>query len=312
MSELNLIVIGLGMAGKVHAKALEHISGVRVIAGVDSDPACILTFRGCELPVYSAVSDASAFHHPDVVVIATPTRTHATVCDQVAKAFPAAAILVEKPAADNYTDALRLICGGEGRKPINVAFHMAFSPEVSWGLKVAHARAAEFGSPRCIQSSHTDPYQANLASAESRLGTSWIDSGINALSVIERFAKIVERRSLGTLGEASWSAFEGTFTCEAQGGLIEAVVLTSWHVTDPARTTRISYASGAELVMDHTAVAGYLVENGRIAEIFGSDGSVSRRESHYRALYKWWLVDDKPIAPVETSMRLHDLLLRPT
>jgi hypothetical protein len=54
--------------------------------------------------------------------------------------------------------------------------------------------------------------------------------------------------------------------------------LTSWHVTDPAKTTRIRYRSGAELVMDHTAVAAYLVADGHITDAFGANASIPRRE----------------------------------
>jgi hypothetical protein len=156
-----------------------------------------------------------------------------------------------------------------------------------------------------------DPYQEDLSSAQARLGNSWIDSGINALSVIERFVTPVERRSLRQLGEPSWSTFEGRFTCEFDGGRVEGNVLTSWRVTDAARSTRIRYTSGAELVLDHHAVAGYLLRDGRVAEVFGSDGAVPRRDTHYQALYRWWLVERRPVFPRRTVARLHDLLLRP-
>ena len=91
----------------------------------------------------------------------------------------------------------------------------------------------------------------------------------------------------------------------------DALILTSWHVSDPAKTTRIRYSSGAELVMDHTAVAGYLVHNRRITAIYGSDRAIPRRERHYLALYKWWLTERNRIMPAETSLRLHELLLQP-
>jgi hypothetical protein len=63
--------------------------------------------------------------------------------------------------------------------------------------------------------------------------------------------------------------------------------------------------------MDHNAVSGYLKEDGSITEIFGTDGSVARRESHYRALYKHWLADKDSVFSPEDSMRLHELLLEP-
>ena len=40
-------------------------------------------------------------------------------------------------------------------------------------------------------------------------------------------------------------------------------------------------------------------------------GRVSRRESHYRALYASWLAAHEMIFPTAASLRLHELLLEP-
>jgi predicted dehydrogenase len=305
-SPMKVIIIGLGNAGQEHAKALEHIPNVNVIAGIDLDQSRKLTFRKCDLPIYSGVFDAASEKlDPNIIVVATPTRSHPEVCANVAEYFRTVAILVEKPAADNLGDALRIVEGVAGKQPVDVAYHMAFSPEVEWALEKARAGADALGPPIAIEAWSADPYQSQLASAQARLGSSWIDSGINALSVIERFAKPIERTSLRSIG----SAFEGQFICEAGGKNFPAVVLTSWHSTAPTRTTRIRYSSGADVVMDHHGVAGYVVENGAVSDFFGSDGTVLRREAHYKALYQSWLVDGSQIFSTDTSSRLHRLLL---
>ncbi|MGH3831424.1 MAG: Gfo/Idh/MocA family oxidoreductase [Pseudonocardiaceae bacterium] len=263
------------------------------------------------MPVYRTVQDVAAHHHPDVVVVATPTPTHAAVCGQVAETFPAARLLVEKPAAATLADARRVL-GEIGRQQaVEVAYHMSFSPEVSWAVEVARASAGILGPPVAIESAFADPYQDEPESARSRFCNSWIDSGINALSVVSRFAEPRERISLRQLSEDPESVFEARVTCVKDADVVEALFLTSWAVADAAKTTRIRYASGAELVMDHTAVAGYLVQDGAIGAVFGSDRNVPRRERHYRSLYQWWLVRGKPIISTELSLRLHDLLLRP-
>ncbi|MGH3827737.1 MAG: Gfo/Idh/MocA family oxidoreductase, partial [Pseudonocardiaceae bacterium] len=256
-------------------------------------------------------SAAAAHHHPDVVVVATPTPTHAVVCDHVAETFPAARLLVEKPAAATLADARRVL-GEIGRQQaVEVAYHMSFSPEVNWAVEVAGARAESLGPLVAIEAAFADPYQDEPESARSRFCNSWLDSGINALSVVNRFAELRERTSLRQLSGDSESVFEARMICAKKDNVVEALFLTSWHVSDAAKTTRIRYASGAELVMDHTAVAGYLVQDGAISAVLGSDRSVPRRERHYRALYQWWLVRGKPIMSTELSLRLHDLLLRP-
>jgi hypothetical protein len=144
-----------------------------------------------------------------------------------------------------------------------------------------------------------------------RTPASWIDSGINALSVLSRFVEPVGRMSLRRLGPTSWSCYEGRIACRGSDFNLEALIITNWHVSAPARSTRITYASGMELVLDHHAVSGYLIRNGEVREFFGSSGRVPRRESHYRALYRSFLTDRQPIMEAERSRRLHDLLLRP-
>lgn len=306
-----VLVVGLGTVAQTHLKALAQMSSAEVTAGVDIADRPGVMFRGRPVPVYPTMRDASDRHDPGIVVVATPTPTHATVCAEVAASFPTARILVEKPAAGTLADARFVLDDIGSRQPVEVAYHMSFSPEVTWGMQVAQARASELGAPTAIEASSTDPYCDELESARSRFGDSWLDSGINSLSVLNRFVELTRRTSLRRVGEQAWSAFEAHLTCRAGDRDLDALLLTSWHVTDAAKTTRISYDSGAELVMDHTAVAGYLVQNRQISAVFGSDRSIPRRERHYRELYRSWLVDGNPIMPARSSLHLHDLLLQP-
>jgi predicted dehydrogenase len=306
------MIAGLGKAGRDHVKALEGIPYAQVVAGIDTNRSLSLTFRERDLPVFTSAFDASTKEpNPDIVVVATPTRSHAEICEDISANFPDTTILVEKPAADNLDDARRIVEGVGAKRRVDVAYHLAFSPEVGWALGRARERAAELGTPVAIEARSADPYQLDLDSARASLGSSWIDSGINALSVIERFATLVRRESLRTIGPESHNVFEGRFTCQAAGSHLPATVLTSWHATAPARTTCIKYSSGAEIVMDHHAVVGYLLNEGEVSEIFGSDGATPRREAHYRALYRSWLSGESPVFSAKSSLRLHRLLLEP-
>ena len=306
-----LVIIGLGTAGLTHVRALEQLPGLAVLAGVDTHPdrSRPLIFNQAAVPVHTELMDAGRYD-PDIVVVATPTRTHATVCQEVGEHFPNAAVLLEKPAADSLPTARSLL---KGKQDIYVAMHMAFSPEVTWSVRLAKEKAASFGPPVAIRSIHTDAYHADHT-AESRLSNSWVDSGINALSVIDQFARMADRRSLRRLGKPTWSKFEGIFTCEAEGGQAEAMVVTSWKGAAAGRSTHIKYASGAELFMDHNTVEAYAVDNkGRLIRDFSDDSDDSdapRRERHYRALYRSWLFESRPQL-IANSLRLHELLLKP-
>jgi predicted dehydrogenase len=309
----NVLIVGLGSVASSHLRALEQVPGATVAGGVDpaasgSPP----TFHGGQVTVFPNLREAARQCRPTLVVVATPTRTHAAVCEDVCEYFPDAEVLVEKPATDDVVQARRLLGGSVTRRPVNVAYHMAFSPEVTWAAGVAAASADRLEPPTRITCWFADAYHANAADAVRRLGSSWLDSGINLLSVLSRFVTPIERRSLRQLGPPEHSAFEARIDCTtANGGALEALAVTTWFVTDASKTTRIQYASGDELVMDHTAVAGYLIRDGQIAEMFGSGGAVPRRDSHYMALYRWWLTEGRPLWPVEQSRILHEILLRP-
>jgi predicted dehydrogenase len=305
-----VLIVGLGVAGRTHLRALEQIQSIQVTACVDISAQSDLEFRAQPLPLYKTVKKAAYHHNPDVVVIATPTPTHAVVFTEVAHAFPAAKILVEKPAADNLVDARRLLTEVGQSHTLEVAYHMSFSPEVVWGIRLAQAKAKELGVPVAAEAFFTDPYQDEIDSARSRLGNSWTDSGINSLSVLSRFVTPMRRTSLRRVGDEQESTYEAHVTCRSGGREFDAVILTSWHVTAAAKFTRVSYLSGATLVMDHTAVAGYLIQNGKATEVFGSDNSIPRSVRRYHALHEWWLIDGNPIMSTGNSLQLHEIVLQ--
>jgi hypothetical protein len=132
--------------------------------------------------------------------------------------------------------------------------------------------------------------------------------------VLARFATIVRRESLRPIGAQRRSIFEARLACHdgsaPNGGRpAQALLVTSWHAADGAKTTRLRYASGIELLMDHTAVAAYLIRDGSVEAAFGADRSIPRRERHYRALYDWCLTEGRPALPPGIGLHLHELLL---
>jgi predicted dehydrogenase len=307
-----ILITGLGDIAQVHLRVLEQVPGADVIAGVDIAARPGVTFRGHPIPVYPTLADAARDHDPAIVVIATPTPTHADVCDQAAAAFPAARLLVEKPAADTLARARHVIEDIGARQPVDIAYHMAFSPQVGWGAGITRDRAAQLGNPVAITCYYADPYSRDADLARARFGTSWLDSGINALSVLRRFTALTGRAFLRGLGDPAWSAWQAGLTCRNPSGAeFGALIVTNWHVSGPAKTTTVTYESGAQLVLDHTAVSGYLITGHQVTDLYGFDASTPRRVRHYQALYQSWLTEGRPIATTGEHLLLHDLLLAP-
>lgn len=146
--------------------------------------------------------------------------------------------------------------------------------------------------------------------ATSSLGSSWLDSGINALSIIEWFVNVqtmVEFRVL----DSGWSTYQAVLSCVAGGRKIPATIITTWGVTDGTRETRLRYSNGVDVVLDHTAVAARILQTGKVLDLFGTDGSVPRRDTHYRNLYATICSGQHGdrAARIGVSRRLHRLLL---
>jgi hypothetical protein len=91
------------------------------------------------------------------------------------------------------------------------------------------------------------------------------------------------RDFLRPIGDPAWSAWQAGLTCRTAGGTaLPALIVTSWHVTDPAKTTTITYESGAQLTLDHTAVAGYLTAGHQLTALYGADASTPGRNGTTR------------------------------
>lgn len=108
---VRLAVAGLGLVGRRHVDAIEHVPGVEIVAAVDPSPEgqAFATEKG--IPVFSRQLDMIVAHQPDGVILATPTRLHVEqALECVAAKIPA---LVEKPLADNVADAIKLVTMAE-------------------------------------------------------------------------------------------------------------------------------------------------------------------------------------------------------
>jgi predicted dehydrogenase len=105
-NSLGLAVIGLGMAGERHARALldGSVRGARLAAVCDIAPARLAPF-----PVYRTEDPAALLAQPEVdaVVIATPHPSHADLARLALQR--GCAVLVEKPLALHKTECERLL-----------------------------------------------------------------------------------------------------------------------------------------------------------------------------------------------------------
>lgn len=278
-----IAIIGLGNVAAAHLAALELVPGVNVVAGVNVNPARTLAFRGAPRPVLGSVAALSGADRPDAAVVTVPTAEHMRVCRELAAAGVPQA-LVEKPlvASRAELDALDAATGPMSVWPL---LHFALADEVRWARERIGRWTGEHGPVVHAVQYYSDPYLPDLETRRRSLAGSWLDSGINALSVLATLAP------LGAVEGAEPLVADPSEGVSVRIGLANggtATVVTSWHARRSSKHTHLGFADGARAIIDHTAGTGLLVAAGALSEHFAPDDGLPSLVSHYVAVYRDW------------------------
>lgn len=260
-----VLIVGLGTIAKVHIDVLSRRRDTQIVGGVDpiGGEMPFPTFRSLDAALAVGVQ-------PDLVVVATPTSTHLDIVREALVAT-SALVLSEKPLLTSVEEMTRL-------EPyvhrVRVAHHFAFSPEVEWAGRYVAARG--WGSPERILSVFNDAYGAAVDSRLASLGSTWIDSAPNQLSLLAPF--------LGTCAVDSHDD-GGVRACTVLRHAAGTVTLTSnWLAADSSKQTELDYG-GHRVRLDHTSMTAVVTEGDRPIEHVGYVGELGRKEAHYAGLY---------------------------
>lgn len=117
-------LIGLGMMGRHHARVLQHLDGVQLVAV--SDPGGDIHGAAPGVPMYKDVDDLIA-HGLDAAVVAVPTAFHETVGMKLAEA--GVHTFIEKPIAADTDAGQRLVDAFAARGLVGAVGHIErFNP----------------------------------------------------------------------------------------------------------------------------------------------------------------------------------------
>lgn len=162
MSEdaLRAAVIGLGMMGSNHARVLNELPDVELVAVADLDPdAVVRATSGRTARGYVSVDDMLATERPDLVVVAVPTSVHLPTTLLALQA--GAHVLVEKPIAAERAQAEEMIAAAEAAGRMLTVGHIErFNPairELSRRLD-----AGEIGRVFQVRASRLGPFPARV------------------------------------------------------------------------------------------------------------------------------------------------------
>jgi predicted dehydrogenase len=310
-------LVGVGTIAATHLEVLAAMPQVVLDFVADPDPTTSIVFREARPPVYRSLADALEEHRPGLVVVATPTSTHAALARE-ALATTSGRVLLEKPLVDGLEAlaALRTDMADADLDPgrrLFVAHHFAFSPEVQWAVDQLAAHP-EWGPVTGITSCFHDPYMADPQHSFAAYGSSWIDSGVNQLSMLTRFVELAGRGPLHESdgGVSAWCSVPFTTGTGTGRGLATGVALlrTSWQaVASSKRTTLRMEESGVEIWLDHTAVTAFVTRSAELLDALVNDGRTPRKIAHYRPLYRSLLsATPDPVLGYATACRLVEVL----
>ncbi len=250
-------IIGLGHVYDWQAKALELVPGLHVVGGTDTNR------DTAQRLVHGRFFDsAQALLAADVqaVLISTPPATHYEIAVQALTAGKD--VLIEKPATldlEKLSD-LHALATDAGQLLV-VAFHAAFAPDLQWFQKALEAgRFKQHGAIDVVKMSFFDPYitPSGIEPSRMHLGGSWIDSGINALSVLASLvedAVLMEARAT-TIPQVSGidiaCAADFAFPTGVTGRRGIATIETNWALGINRKLTSVRFVDGTEVVLDHS------------------------------------------------------------
>ncbi|WP_030055302.1 MULTISPECIES: Gfo/Idh/MocA family protein [Streptomyces] len=278
-------LVGVGIIAETHLAVLAERDDVALEFTVDSRPVGPVEFRGATRPHYGELARALDAHRPDLVVVATPTETHAELTVQ-ALLHSEATVLVEKPLVHDLASLaeLRNLDGkADVRGRLFTAHHFAFSPEVDWAAGLIAANP-DWGPVTAITSAFYDPYVLRGEAAFASYVSSWTDSGVNQLSILTRFVDLTGLTSLRQTdgGASAWCAVG--FRSRGEAGT--ARLRSSWLTGSSSKESNLVLGhSGVEVWIDHTAMTGFAARAGELLASFGNDGRTDRKVAHYRPLY---------------------------
>jgi hypothetical protein len=303
-------IIGLGMIAKLHVQALEQIRGVEVIGGTDIDTGRTLSYMGQPLPVYINIDDLLD-RSPSAVIVATPTPTHYDIYRKlVSRDRRPRRVLIEKPLGSSLEQVENLFGSDSGTQVIGV-YHAAHAPEVLWAMENARSWQQTYGSFSGYEASFADPYRDRGNAHGQVYVNSWLDSGINALSVGYRFLQLTAVDQLSILDERS-STFAASVRFQSNGMESVGVIRTSWDASVPAKQSTLHFGREVHLYLDHQNVSGSLRHGDRVLEEFKYTGNTPRLQLHYQNAFGSIFIDNSGYYATNESRLLHVLLFERT
>ncbi len=288
---LKIAFIGLGHVARYQIEATKYVHDIEVVGAHDivSDRASILPSTVAFYESLATLIDNSG---ADVFIVSTPNKTHFEIGMEILQKDRS--LLIEKPCAISKDDLYVLRKEIEQRRQFcAIALHASYALDLLWYLEQLEEGKINFGALNSFFSGFYDPYYVNGEIVQSAVGLcgSWIDSGINALSVI---AKLIDMRNvvmcegrMTRIASLSCSEIQGTASFEFldKGRLGRGMIDTNWALGINRKRTHLYYEEGTEVILDHSKETVIVKRSNQIVDQKNLQNGLPRLVNHYRNLF---------------------------
>lgn len=284
----NVGIVGLGHVAPHQISALGESSKFRLVAACDTDAT---RFRQLDDAVrrFTDIDEMLVLPGLDVVIVASPNRLHVEHGIRVMAARKW--LVIEKPLAETRNEfeqfrARRAELAGR----CTLALHAAHGVEVDWFCNSVGGTVPRFQRLVSFESRFYDPYvdDGHLSSSALSLGGSWIDSGINALSVICRLIEpeclqITDSR-MTRRADMPCRELQGTvdFRIDQRDGDGAGSIDTDWTLGRDSKATAVRFAGDdGQYLLDHSAQRVLRMHGERAEALFACRNGRPRLTNHY-------------------------------
>ena len=130
MKKINISIVGTGLMGLQHIKAITKSKKANLHSIVDISKNATSLSKKYKVPLYSSVSELLRSKNLDAVIVATPNQLHEKhTVNFLKNKIP---VLLEKPISDNIMSAKKIISSAKKNKtPLLIGYHRRHNSIVS-------------------------------------------------------------------------------------------------------------------------------------------------------------------------------------
>lgn len=290
--KIRIGIVGLGHVFKHQIEALKICNSLYDINAV-CDILPSNRDESLNIPFYDSIEKMLSSVKLDVVLVSVPNSEHFSVCRDLLTS--GCDVIVEKPATSSVEEFLSLIEIAKSKNVLmHTAFHAAFAIDLQWFLKNYCRLEKKYGRITAFRCGFYDPYISGgiLSSSAQSLGNSWIDSGINALSVIDKIFPdfFVEDIKLTQLPQINNLVVQSSayIIYKHNNFLGTGLIDTNWSLNVNCKTTLLYFGqSNHRILLNHSDQQVMLIDNiNKNKILFSTQDNLKRLTAHYVGVFK--------------------------